>query len=369
MEMAKKKAYRRHIRIGGVLESSPRGLNKLQADLWYNRKHNEKVSYKAGILHVIESNSGPTLNEYFDQTWFPRRKELNKLKSTWGADQQRYEDHIRPAIGEMKIVAIKSEHIRFLLTGLVEEKGLSTKTRDRVKSLLSVIFKRALNEKIPLVNMNPTRGIEFDDPRTGTKTPPHLKRIEDILKYFAAAEALSTTHFAYAGLSMLGGMRKSEVIPLRWDDWISENHLIEINRRMIQATSTIEKGTKAGSDEGRAVGVSDQLAKILTNHRLTTKYRRNYDFILAKDDGQCFSAGSISRINDEICEKAGVTINPHGLRHTFGRLFKRAGGSTGALQTILGHSSAAVTEIYSSLSGEQVVETRNLVQIGGQSDS
>jgi integrase len=362
--MAKKRsAYRRHIRINGALISSPRGLNKLQADLWYNRKHNEKVALKAGILHVAESDSGQSLNEYFDGTWFQRRKKKFKLESTWGADEQRYRDYLRETIGKKKMAAITRDDVRHVLANMVDEQGLSTETRSRVKSLISKIFRGALNEKPPLVNLNPTKGIEFDDPRTGTKTPPHLRRMAEILKYFAAAEKISTLHFAYAGLALLGGLRKQEYIPIKWNDWIRENHILEINRRYIQASNTIEDGTKSGSDEGRQVPLSDHLEKILANHFIVTKHKAPSDFILAKSDGSNYSPTGISRINEEICAKAGIKINPHGLRHTFGRLFKKSGGSTGTLQTILGHSTPMVTEIYSSLAGEQVLKSRNMVQI------
>ena len=49
-----------------------------------------------------------------------------------------------------------------------------------------------------------------------------------------------------------------------------------------------------------------------------------------------------------IANKAGITkpLTPHVLRHTFSILWIHKGGSTRALQGILGHDHLATTEIY-----------------------
>lgn len=362
-----KKTFQRHIRINGKMLKSPKGLTKLEADLWYQKRFSEKHAHKENLIGVI--NSGPSLGQYFQETWFKKRKKKNPLQSTWGADQQRFVDYVAPEIGAYKISKINSAQVKACLLKVVEKHGRSPKTRARVQSLLSKIFRDARNEMPPLVNGNPVQGIEFDDPRTGKKEPRHIKKLTDVVKYFAAAESLSSTHLAYAGLAFFASLRKSELIPLLWSDQDPETNLLTVSKRFIQASNTIEGGTKSGSDEGRGVGISDGLAKILRNHRAQSEFNKDHHFILAKKSGKNFGPRDISRLNDEICLKAGVSINPHGLRHSYGRFFSElSGGNMKALQTHLGHSTISVTEIYSTLSGERVLAHRNVVKLEASVD-
>lgn len=357
--MAKKKEYRRHIRINGKMKKSPKGLSKIQADLWYQQQFQNKVSMKSGVFFA--SGSGPTLKEYFYRDWLPKRKK-NHPQSTWAPDEQRFKDYVEAELGAHKISKINTLQIKSCLKKVVEVHGHSTKTRTRVQALLSKIFKDALNEDIPLVNANYVSGITFDDPRIGKREPPHLKKKSDVGKYLFAATSLGTTHLSFAVLGLFAALRKQEMIPLLWKNIDHENKMLEISRKFIQASNSIESGTKSGSGEVRHVPMADELIRVLSLHFDATPFKKANDFILSKPNGKHFGPRDLSRLNDEICKKAGIKINPHGLRHSMGRNFVAEGGGLKALQTIMGHSTAAVTELYSNLAGEQVKASRNVVK-------
>lgn len=347
------------------MRKSPVGLTKVQADLWYQEKYKQKVAMDAGVYYA--SGSGPTLNDYFTSTWFPRRQK--GLKSTWASDEQRFRDYVESEIGYLKISQINMIQIRNCLRKVVDQHGKSPATRTRVQALLSKIFKDAFNEEMPLVNTNPVSGIKFDDPRTGKRTPPHLNKQKDIYAYLAAAKELSVRHLTYAMLAMGAGLRKQEIIGLRWIDWDKENHMLEISRRYIQASNEVVKGTKGGTEQGRQVPISDELEAVLSAQRAISTHHRPHDYVLQGDQGEYTSPSALAFLNNQICDKSGVRINPHGLRHTFGRLFaKGSGNNIKALQTILGHSAIGTTELYSTLSGEQVRATRNVVKLGGSDE-
>lgn len=360
-----KKQYHRYIRINGKMKKSPKGLSKVQADLWYQEKYKQKVAMNAGVYFA--AGSGPTLNDYFNNTWFPRRRQ--GLKSTWLSDEQRYRDYVEQEIGFYKISQINTIQVRNCLRKIVDERRLSPATRNRVQALLSKIFKDAFNEEMPLVNTNPVSGVRFDDPRTGSKSPPHLKKQSEIHKFLKGAKDLSLKHLTLAMLGLGAGLRKQEIIPLRWCDWDQENHMIDVSRRFIQASGEIVAGTKSGTDEMRSIPISDEVEAVLREHKKQSRFSKSNDYILSTRTGGHMAPRTLATYQEDICKKSGVKINPHGLRHTFGRLFaKSSGNNLKALQTILGHSTIAVTEIYSTLSGEQVKGTRNVVKLEGEND-
>src|SRR5439155_4856960 len=69
-----------------------------------------------------------------------------------------------------------------------------------------------------------------------------------------------------------------------------------------------------------------------------------------------WTARTIQRAMKRIANKAGITktLTPHVLRHTFSILWIHKGGSTRALQGILGHDHLSTTEIYLNMSPEQL---------------
>ena len=71
-----------------------------------------------------------------------------------------------------------------------------------------------------------------------------------------------------------------------------------------------------------------------------------------------WTARTIQRVMKRIANKAGITkpLTPHVLRHTFSILWIHKGGSTHALQGILGHDHLSTTEIYMNMSPEHILQ-------------
>jgi integrase/recombinase XerD len=70
-----------------------------------------------------------------------------------------------------------------------------------------------------------------------------------------------------------------------------------------------------------------------------------------------YSARMIQKTIKRVANRAGITkrCSPHVLRHTFSILWIHRGGSTRALQSILGHDHLTTTEIYLNLSPQEVL--------------
>ena len=106
----------------------------------------EKI--EAGELNNLASRV--TLNRFFDKIYIELSKKKNK---TWKSDLQRFNDYIRPQIGEIILPEIRSYNIQACLNALPER--LSDSTHDLVRALLSVIFSLAV--KYELIDKNPVK--------------------------------------------------------------------------------------------------------------------------------------------------------------------------------------------------------------------
>lgn len=350
--------HQRAIRINGKLVKSPKFERASDANTWYREKQREKLHVKEGI--PLPLNDKLTLNQYFDHTWLPKRKKKYP-KSTWESDEQRFDDYLRKSIGHLKISKINFLQVKSALEAVVDKHGRSTKTRSRVKALISKIFKDAMNEEgTPLRTNNPVRDITFDDPRQGKKKPVHIAKDSDNLNFIKAAYLQGMLVFAMIVTFIFSGIRKSELIALTWADFDQDMKTLTIRRRYIQAEKDFRDGTKAGSDEDRIVHIPDFLVTALLMWRAETKFKKRSDFIFCDEVGRHLKPRRVWVIVKNVSIASGINAFPHALRHTKGRKFIERGGSLKALQNQLGHSSSAVTEIYSDLASDQTKNTRNI---------
>lgn len=355
------KFYRRTIRINGKEIKSPRFIRASDAEKWYNERLRSKQFSRDGIEIPLDSKI--SIGEYFTnphEGWLAKRKR-SYPKATWYSDEQRFTDYILPELGTKKIAKVSQLEIRNLLKGLVDKKGLSASTRNKVRSLLSKFFNDAMNENPPLCVDNPALNISFDGgTRLGTKKPSHMKSEQEVLKFIRCAKELGDLHFIFANIALMSALRKSEIITLRWNDFDADENELRVDERFEQASMSIRSGSKSGSQESRLVPIPDDLVGVLEKWRAKSEFSSEDDFILTLD-GSVTPPRALHSMHEQVCFVAKIKVTPHGLRHTYGRMFVKNGGSLKALQTILGHSNSNTTEIYSALAGKEVKKYRNTV--------
>lgn len=351
------KTYRRFIKLGNKLHASPEFKRKSDAENWYHEMRRKKQFLKDGIM--IQEDKDSVVFIDYAREWLKRRLKSHGI-ATWQSDEQRLRDYVLPFFSELQLSSIRSEHIRDLLIKISqpgfrkEGFSISSKTRERVKALLSGIFSDALNESPPLVPFNPVLGVKIRESRRGDKKPRFLEDKEIGARFLEEAAEVGWTEFVVSCIFLMSGVRKQELIPLRWKCFDPKGKFLHVSEKYIQANHSIVKGTKKGLDVERSIPISQNLIDVLSEHRKRTKFSGVFDFIICKLDGSHYKARQISTMIERVRKKTGVDISAHGLRHTFGRDFVAETGNTDALKSILGHSSLATTAIYSELSGNRL---------------
>ena len=254
--------------------------------------------------------------------------------------QQVMAKRVLPDLGGVRL----SEVTRLDLQDLAEQwlsQGLDPSTVRATLVPARALYRRALSRGD--VALNPTSGLELPAAR-GRRD--RIATPEEATALIAAApendRALWATAF-YAGL------RRGELMALRWEDIDLSAGWIRVERSWDVRAGLIEPKSRAGK---RTVPIATVLREHFAAHALRTGRRTGLAFSLRSD--RPFDPDSLNQrarktwkqMNTERAERKLERIPSIGLhecRHTFASLMIAAGVNAKALSTYMGHASITIT--------------------------
>lgn len=155
---------------------------------------------------------------------------------------------------------------------------------------------------------------------------------------------------------VLLGLRRAEMVGLKWADVNFEEHSISITRSAYKVPKQVQSLKSPKSLHGiRKIFFPDSYAKELSDwkserdrisHSAGEKWREQ-DFIFTGENGDMISVYTPTRICEKFEEKHGLRhLKLHGLRHTGASLMMSLGADAETVRDILGHDSVRTTDIY-----------------------
>lgn len=211
------------------------------------------------------------------------------------------------------------------------------------KSLL-VFFRWCVEQKYML--KNPIDDIEV--PRLEKRLPPKLTKqdtlrlLEIVYNYPYDYKFLRYRNHAIFSMFVFAGLRKKELLSLRFTDVDIENLSIFINQG---------KGSK-----DRVVPMSYTLAQSLKKY-VDERKRLNKtcsEFFCSLNRNLGFTNTGIKRLAIKMKQASGINFTIHKLRHTFATLMLEGGCDIYSLARMMGHSDIKTTTIYLSASAEHL---------------
>jgi len=247
---------------------------------------------------------------------------------------------VLPEIGGVRVTALSRVDLQDLADRWLA-KNLDPSTIRNTLMPLRAMYRRALTRGE--VSLNPTNGIELPAVRGRRE---RIATPEQATVLIAAARendrALWETAF-YAGL------RRGELMALRWEDIDLDAGLIHVERAWDMRNGPIEPKSRAGK---RAVPIATVLREHLSAHALRTGRRTGLVFGRTADrpfepttlSGRAATAWKHMNAERKDAELEAIpAIGLHECRHTFASLMIAAGVNAKALATYMGHSSIAIT--------------------------
>lgn len=242
--------------------------------------------------------------------------------------------------------------------------GLSAKT---VRSHI-VIIKQVLKEalKNEFILSNPSEFVDLPKIQHFEGAFYSEKQISELLKLTENEplhELIKTT--------VIFGLRRSEVLGLKWDSINFDNNTVTIKHTVVQNGVLVEKDSTKNKSSYRSYPMPDDM-KIMflklkeienTNSLLFGREYIKNDYVFKRPNGQPYPPNYISHKFKDILQRYNLPIiRFHDLRHTCASLLLAKGCSMKEIQDWLGHSDYSTTaNIYSHLDVDRKNDIANLM--------
>jgi integrase len=202
----------------------------------------------------VTPESTQTMVQFVEDVYFPYA-ERQKRASTLNTDRNRWNTHLRPRCGKMRLREFRTVTGEHLLQEIARQNDLSKATLKQLKSLLSAIFKHAKRQGF-IDGVNPMQDVSI--PKARKSEPTYAYSLYEINRMLAVLDERSATIVAVAAFS---GLRRSEIQGLRWSDYNGSS--IHVQRSVWEG---IADDTKTDASNG-SVPVISALAKRLDKYR------------------------------------------------------------------------------------------------------
>ncbi len=341
---------------------------KLRRQYFYGKTRKEvadKINEAIKKIHqnsFIDRKDNPSVGAWlFEWLWSYKRSSVKP--KTFDQYETLARIHLQPQIGEIKLVDLTTDHVQRLINRM-HKAGLSRRTIELTKVVLHAALKQAQRNKLVFENVCDNVVL----PRKETSAI----RVLDIDEQARLIDALEENYIGRGLLlALYTGMRRGEVLALKWDDYDKEKGYISVNKSLGRVRTYSESGNKTELVVGtpktekskRIIPLVDKAVELLEKHRICQNEYREFVGNFYDDQGLIFSSsnggymdpGNFNRKLNKVTKELGMeSLSPHVLRHSFATRGLEAEVSLKAMQELLGHSSITVTgNIYTHLLEEQ----------------
>lgn len=347
-----KNSYSIAISIG---KDSATGKYKQQ---WVSVKGTKKDAEKrlSELLHQLDNGTfikpgKTTLGEYLER-WLQEYVWPNLAPRTAEGYQYIVRSHLIPSLGHIPLTQIKPEHLQHLYTeklssGRYDGKGgLSKRSVQYIHVTLHKALKNAV--KLGIIYRNPADAVEPPRPQHSEMQTMNESDIHIFLEL-----ANSTPYYTLFYLALFTGMRRSELLALKWCDVDLLLCQLSVTRTIHQLHSgeIIFQQTKTDKSR-RMISLSPSTAIVLREHReQQEKMRQSLGLALSDDDlvfcqidGKPLLPDSITHAWMKLARRTGLKgIRLHDARHSHASLMLKQGIHPKIVQERLGHSSIQIT--------------------------
>ena len=275
------------------------------------------------------------------RTWYALYAKPNIRVATADRYQLMIETYTIPRIGDIKLKKLTSRYLQKLYKDLLENgrvnrksgkgnPGLSSTTVRSVHLMLHCAFQRAVKERPIRISI------------TEDCIAPKVQKIEmkilpadHIKSYLDAANARGLLPMFY--LELVSGLRKGELVALRWDDLDTQNRTISISKQYIKnPNGELTLSRPKTETSVRQVSIPQTAVNLLIQEH--EKHPDNPYLFPSPVTGEMYYPDSVVNLHKKILKDAGLEhIRFHDLRHTFATTALQNGVDIKTVSSMLGH--------------------------------
>lgn len=294
----------------------------------------------------------------FAERWFGDYADIQQAITT----RERCEDfkeRTYEALGDMRMDKIKTIHVQNFVNSLTKpgvnkvdpEKGLSRKTIKHYLSFVSSIFDYAI--RIEMLTKNPCTNVKLPPEVHSEKkiyTPEQAEEFVDLLYSEAPLK-----HQLFASIAIICGLRRSEIVGLRYSDIDVDNHILRIERAANYSRKKKEMyvGNTKTASSVRSIKLPQVIIDIFQKYKAQEIEIKTFMGIKHTDEDFLFCDTTYTKIMyngipynylKKMCKNHGMDFyGIHSMRHFVASAMISKGTDAKTVSEILGHSTPATT--------------------------
>jgi len=301
----------------------------------------------------IQASQSQQRLDVFAMWWIRDVKAWTVKPATTADYEHRYRKLISPTLGNKKIEAITSRDV-FAWRSALRAEGYSTPTINGALQVLKAVLNAAIEEGA--IKASPARKVS-----KLTKPVSEATQVKAPLTPDEARKLLSACQDDAVGvgtaLGLVLGLRKGEVLGLKWRDLDLRARTISVVRTLREVTTYDEagrgrtsllEGTPKTRASVRVLTLPDPLWALLNKRNIDFSFGRPdpADYWITGDlEGVPLAPGSLTKGFENLLASVGLRkIRFHDLRHTAATLSVGAGARLESVSQSLGHTRVDTTK-------------------------
>ena len=307
----------------------------------------EKLKQAIGEARALDTTKAGkyTVGEWME-VWFQDYAKIKVRPSSHQTYQGYIHNHIRPNIGDIQLEKLTSLDLqkfykKLLTTGRVDRveakgqpKGLSAKTVRNIHQILSSALKLAQEQRLILTN--PAEGCAL--PRVEHQEMKTLTTVQ-LASFFQEARESGVFELYY--LELATGLRRGELLGLKWEDIDLELGYLRVRRQVSRINGEVVEAPLKTKNAYRTLPLAEDTVSVLREQR---KKVGNSPWVFPSPSGGPISPDSVLHMLHRVLKRAGLPkVRVHDLRHTYATLALQNGVDVKTVSGMLGHFSAGFT--------------------------
>ncbi len=327
---------------------------------WHSgyRTKREAEGARADLLSRIQRGiyvepSGEVIREFLDE-WL-LTKALTVRPSTIDSYRRIVEKYITPRIGEVRLRDIKPQLLNKLYGDLLKNGGRSgTGLSPKTVRNAHVVLRKALSDALRWGHLAVNPADNADPPRLRDHGRREMKTwsAEQLATFLEHLEKRAHPLHALYLVAATTGMRRGEVLGLRWKDLDLEAATAAVNQTVISVAYDVQFSTPKTKSGHRSVSLDARTVRVIQQHRKAQAEKKlllgpgwaNHDLVFTRDDGQPLHPDFVSQTFERLASRLDMPrIRLHDLRHTHATLALAAGIHPKVVSERLGLSSVSIS--------------------------
>jgi integrase len=309
----------------------------------------------ANLLNSIHKGdyvepSKMTVSDYLSN-WLAEYAKLNVSPKTYERYMDIISKNILPALGEYHLSKLRPLHIQSFYTDALTQGrkdgrgGLSAQTVLHFHRVLRKALQQAV--KWQLLARNPTEAVEAPRPQ---RKEMHAVDETGTARLLHAVEGMRL--YMPVLLAVMTGMRRGEILALRWQDTDLEKGKIAVRRSLEQTRDGLRfKQPKTGKGM-RSIALPGIAVQTLRRHKIAQAQERlrlgpayeDNDLVCPRLDGGPWAPDSLSTAFAGLIRRSDLPrVRFHDLRHSHATQLLRHGIHPKVVSERLGHSKVGIT--------------------------